>query len=234
MSAVEKLQEFISEDPRIEVFLDRYRKHISLDAKEYSFSQDQDVVFLELLAKHFDCPASLNMEEVKAFPLEVLYAYLKNTHAYYLDKRLFEIDMSIDRIKEICGNANPIWFPVKLFWMKFITDLQQHIQEEESRLFPMADFLMNKDTKADETPACLSVNYTAELKEILEEHEDDDLERGIGKFVSFVKDDYPDLKDLMYVKVLILQLEVFQHDLEIHRRIEEEAFIPMLAELAGI
>ncbi|MEM7510199.1 MAG: hypothetical protein AAF388_04640 [Bacteroidota bacterium] len=234
MAAVEKLREFISEDPRIEVFLDRYRKQISLGSKEYCFSQDQDIAFLELLAKHFDDPSALDMEKVKAFPLPVLFSYLKNTHAYYLDKRLFEIDMSIDRIKEVCGHTNSIWFPVKLFWMKFITDLQQHIHEEESHLFPIAESLMNKDTKAEETPACLSVNHISELKEILEEHEDDDLERGIGKFVSFVKGGYPDLEELMYVKVLILQLEVFQHDLEIHRRIEEEAFIPMLAELAGL
>ncbi|MEM8897033.1 MAG: hypothetical protein AAGC85_02975 [Bacteroidota bacterium] len=230
MSAVQTLRDFISEDPRLEVILNRYQYDPKFGMEFHQSFDDRDIAFMELLVRHFDTPETLDLEQVKTFPLEVLFSYLKNTHTYYLEKRLFEIDMSIERVKQIYGNKYPVFYSVKLFWVKFIADLQHHIQEEEDMLFPLAESLF-KDVHSDQSDTSLKASRLTQLNEILEEHEDDDLEKGIGKFISFVKNNYPELKGLLSFKVLILQLETFQHDLEIHRRVEEEAFIPMLVEI---
>ncbi|MEM6764401.1 MAG: hypothetical protein AAF824_04005 [Bacteroidota bacterium] len=231
MAAIEKLKDFICEDPRLEVILDRYNAHFQARLVDPQLHSDLETAFLELIFQYFDTPASLNIEKLKSFPLDIILSYLKNTHTYYLEKRLLEIELSIDRVRQKYGDDYPVLHTVKLFWSKFGSDLKDHIKEEEHKLFPLAEVLMLKSQQQCPQRKVYSFPDLGLLNDILKEHEDDELERGITLFMEYITHSHPDLKKVLSFNVLALQLETFLHDLEIHRRVEEEVLIPRLTEM---
>ena len=195
--------------------LDKLEKNISVS--EFSESMGVDTSFFTEVLNIFASSDYFPIEQLKEFPVSIILEYLKKTHAHYLTKRLPEIELTI---KQLENQIEDIQYNLlSSFFSKFKNHLIEHIQYEEYMLFPFIEHsLSNK-----EIPTRLK-GFT--LDNFVEAHNDEVEDSLLSACQDLIKNNYQS-SDLLRIKVLIHYMDLFEKDLRIHGRIEDEVLIPM-------
>lgn len=175
--------------------------------------------FIEIL-KVFQDTAYFPRMQLGSFPIYIIIDYLKRTHKFYLNKRLLEIEQSItisysnNKLKEFLHN----------FFLQLKSELVSHIQHEESMLFPYIQYLYDhfKDKDNNTLPERLN-NFSISS---FEASHSDDVENKILSVRKFIVEYNKDVVDLSPYRVLLHQLDIFEHELRVHALVEDEILIP--------
>ena len=92
--------------------------------------------FLSLVSEGFAEYGELPIDELQQFPKEMTVEYLKQTHRYYLDTLIPEIELHfLEAIRSIGMHSLDL---LELYsdFTSYRSELEKHIQFEEQKLFP--------------------------------------------------------------------------------------------------
>ena len=186
---------------------------------------DRDL-YMDLLCVFHD-PQKFEAREFMKYPMKSLLAYLQQTHEFYLSKNLADLEYSVESMAQSDPGLEPLQQHFLAFFRKFRERLEAHINEEEHHLFPYIKAL--SDARVNGT-----LRYSASSKMKLVDfllHHDDDLEKEIGAIVKKLQLVLETKKGSFALKMITTKLSIFETDLRIHGRIEDEVLMPMALQL---
>jgi regulator of cell morphogenesis and NO signaling len=168
------------------------------------------------------------LEELYLNPIELLVAYLKKKHYFFVRQELPFLSNLISGIqpeKEFVG----LLADLKIMFPLFVQDFIHHIHEEESRLFNRIELLQDIEDGHFRIEDALTILEKSPIHLLADQHEihDDEME-GIRRLTKdyFLEENAP-----LTMKVLYHELQNFEKELSIHAKIEDELLFPKAVEL---
>lgn len=192
----------------------------NLSVSQFSESVGIDTSFFTEVLNIFASSDYFPIEQLKQFPVSVILDYLKKTHAHYLTKRLPEIELTIKQLNSEIDNIE--YNLLSSFFDRFKNHLIEHIQYEEYMLFPYIEGVFSEK----ELPTRLQ-GFT--IDNFIELHNDEIEDSLLEACQSLIKKNQK-TDDLLRLKVLIHYMDLFEKDLRIHGRIEDEVLIEIVKE----
>ncbi|MFD2037043.1 hemerythrin HHE cation-binding protein [Belliella marina] len=192
--------------------------------RKFKVNPDHLVEELEVWANRKE-PKS---EELYFHPIEVLVAYLKKKHYFFVRQELpFLSNMvsGIVREDEYAG----VLADLRIMFPLFVEDFIHHIHEEENRVFKRIQLLQEIEAGGFRLNDALIILEESPIISLAHAHEDHDDEMvGIRKLTS----DYRLPKNApLSMKILYNELQNFENELVIHAKIEDELLFPKAVEL---
>lgn len=182
------------------------------------------VAELETWAKRVD-PTP---EELYLNPIELLVAYLKKKHYFFVRQELPFLSNLISGILPE-QNFGPLLADLRIMFPMFVEDFIHHIHEEESRLFKRIEILQDIEDGHFTTLDALRILEKDPIHQMADQHEvhDDEME-GIRRLTKdyHLEEDAP-----LTMKVLYHELQNFEKELAVHAKIEDELLFPKAVEL---
>ncbi len=167
-------------------------------------------------------------EELYLNPIELLVAYLKKKHYYFVRQELPFLSNLISGIQPGQEYA-PLMADLKIMFPLFVQDFIHHIHEEESRLFNRIELLQDIEEGNFGVEDALTILEKNPIHLLADQHEihDDEME-GIRRLTKdyFLEENAP-----LTMKVLYHELQNFEKELSIHAKIEDELLFPKAVEL---
>ena len=185
--------------------------------------------FLVDTLNHFIQFQYLSIDEFKHYSIDTLVNYLERSHRYYLEKKLTEMEQTIN-ILVINNKVNhPALELLKLFFLEYRKELVSHFELEEDLLFPYACFL-DKATKGPHyLPMILKNMQKFSIKQFVQAHENSNQE--LSKVRQAILSYKPSPTDASPYRILLEQLKHFEQDLNFHAMIEDEVLVPKLSKI---
>ncbi|MEM8567432.1 MAG: hemerythrin domain-containing protein [Bacteroidota bacterium] len=181
---------------------------------------DEDF-FVDLLCV-FNDPERFDASDFMDYPISSILLYLKKTHELYTTESLQGVTNAI----EVLSKRNPELSTLKVgldnFFSNFRNKLEEHIEEEEKTLFPYVESLIN----AKDGDSMIKTTTESVLTDFLKHH-DDELEEDLRDLVVALKTlpkKYND--DSFAFRMLLNKVSIFERDLNVHGKIEEQVLIP--------
>lgn len=169
-----------------------------------------------------------SLEDLYLNPIELLVAYLKKKHYYFVRQELPFLSNIISGIKPEAGYEQ-LMCDLRIMFPMFVEDFIHHIHEEESRLFKRIELLQDIEDGEFSTIDALTILEKNPVDHLADQHEiHDDEMQGIRKLTKnyFLEDHAP-----LSMKVLYHELQNFEKELSIHAKIEDELLFPKAVEL---
>lgn len=151
--------------------------------------------------------------------------YLQKTHHFYINKKLPEIEQSVHNLnRQAPGDALVQYLEV--FFQNLKKDIITHLKEEEKYLFPYImtlDKALKNEIDNDEAVNFMErFNITA-----FEANHDDTVENKILEVRRYIVQYCHSVKDLSPYRILLSQLDVFEEDLRVHGKVEDDILVPL-------
>lgn len=182
--------------------------------------------FLKELALTFEAIENFEIENFKSVSIPILLDYLQKTHTYYQSYYFSKIEQSIDTLKSVYHEAEDLLDLLTVFFNDYRIDISEHIAEEEEKLFPYITEMICIPSSHLKSKRKYSINSF--LK-----HHNDDNENTLVQVINMIKQRYPDA-GFSPLNILLRQIELFEKDLRIHHRIEEEILLPKALRLEAL
>ena len=234
-SSTQTIQELLEYNHQLALVLKRFKTsywHEKQSLESFCKTQKFNIDFCIQILQLFDNPASFVASVFRSFSIPTILDYLKRTHEFYLNERLFEIEQSIEQILQEKQESNPMLLGFKAYFRLYRHKLFEHIQIEEKLLFP---FIENLYFCQNPRKATLDIPYSHNfsLDQFAALHNDE-----IEQSLSYIREKIilhnPHTAFSFSYKILINQLESFEKDLHIHSLIEDYVLLPKAAFLEQI
>lgn len=216
-----------------------YNQHLEQVLHRYVFKQAAYSKTTENLAKPSNVPEELvklislafenienfNAADYRAVSVPVLLDYLQRTHEYYQSYYFTKIDQSIDQLQQTYPDAEDFMDLLKVFFSDYQNDIFQHIAEEEEKLFPYIHEMLcipSRQLKSSKRKPYSIENF--------QKQHDDENENALVQVIQMIKQQYP-TAGFSPLNILLTQIELFEKDLRIHSRVEEEVLLPKAKKL---
>ena len=198
---------------------------VSAQADDALITLVPDADFVVHVLALFEADSQPKRLDVGMVDLGVLVDYLQRSHRYYLDVMLPELTHLLHHLQEICTGDFAILKALPAFWRSYRMDLQRHFRQEDEGLFPYAKKLEYR--MRHPLMACYStdlLNY--DLHAFHEDHHDETHElRAIRTLI--LQTNYHDHLPFPY-RILLNKIALFERDLQLHARLEDEVLMPQL------
>ncbi|MFC0264231.1 hemerythrin domain-containing protein [Fontibacter flavus] len=193
--------------------------------KKYKINPQQLIEELETWAKREEpSPRDLYFH-----PIEVLVAYLRKKHYYFVRQELPFLSDMIAGIQVDDSDFSSILGDLRIMFPLFVEDFIHHIHEEEMRLFKRIELLHEIEEDAFGLTDALEILKKEPISQLAEAHEvHDDEMQGIRKLT---KDYCLSANAPVAMKVLYFELQNFEKELVIHAQIEDQLLFPKAVEL---
>lgn len=167
-------------------------------------------------------------EELYLNPIEVLVAYLKKKHYYFVRQELPFLSNLISGITPE-QEYLALMTDLRIMFPLFVDDFIHHIHEEESRLFKRIEMLQDIEEDRFSLNDALTILERDPIHLLAEVHEIHEDEMSGIRRLTF---DYTlPLDAPLTMKVLFHELQNFERELIIHTQIEDELLFPKAVEL---
>jgi regulator of cell morphogenesis and NO signaling len=219
-------------DFQIDQIIQRYDLHADKDLL-YSYEElqrmDIDLEFIYVLLHAFEDEFSFSENEYQKFSLDIIIDYIRRTHKYYLSKKLYEIEQSIQiLLKDYEGN-HPLLQILNTFYNEYTTDLKEHIRIEERDLLPYIKCLLEYERGLLDREKYLQARKNYSLQQFIDSHHD--TEKDLSDVRQAILNYQPPKTNQTPYRILTTQLQAFEKDLSIHALIEDKVLIPRAMEL---
>ena len=181
---------------------------------EYGISSELFVLICNMYSFENYVPDIRQLEPVD---LKDLLSYLKNSHKYYVEKRLPVIGKNLDKI--ISGLEPHYAGALEHFFEDYREEVENHLSYEDEVVFP---YVQNLWISPKGKPG-FTINTFKENHSNIEDKLDD-LKNILIKYLR-------DKGDFEVRKLILSDLFVFDNDLNKHRLIEEKILIPMVLKI---
>ena len=197
-------------------------KSIAQVCRDYEVNVD---FFLEII-NTFNEPSYQPEKHFQTFPLSLIITYLKNTHNYYLNKKIPEIQDMIDRLIE--DNKDASFKELRLlqtFFKDYQQHLSEHVEREELVVYPyilrLEQFVQQADPKHSKEKEDLR-QYA--IDRYVEEH--DDIEGSLFELKTLMIKYMPPVKNPNLCYKILGQLGHLERDIQDHSNMENRVLVP--------
>ncbi|MDQ2179286.1 hemerythrin domain-containing protein [Marinifilum sp. D714] len=181
--------------------------------------------FLQLVNAYHD-QDYFPKEELQSIPVREIVAYLKMTHASYLNNTVTDIEQKIKSL-ELEGNEDKKYIAlIRNFFEGYKSELTEHIMREEDVVFPYVlavDEIIKSEQFTDKNK---KVFESFSIEEYEEEHDDVE-EKLMDLRTIMIKYVAPPANTNLYHSI-IQDLFRLEEDLNYHSRIEDKVLIPKI------
>ena len=215
-----KMSELIDADYHLLLLLNRLNislgfgeKSVEAVCKENDFDTD---CFL-FLANYQSNKCITNIQEVfSKLPLAPFLRYLKNSHSYFLERRLPNIRRKLELV--FPETDKTLQTVVLDFFDNYTKEVLEHMRYEDDVVFPYVYSLIDKDANKQ-----YSIN-------IFEERHND-IEGKINDLKQILLKYVPGTTDQMLMVNVLTELYMSEEELEAHTFIEDNLVIPRVKEI---
>lgn len=167
--------------------------------------------------------------DFQSWPLDLLTDYIEKKHHRYVEQRSPELQMYLDKLCRVHGDAHPELFQITGLFNQSVGELAKHMKKEELILFPAIRKLVKlsynseieKDIKLNSVSAPIQVMMSEHNTEGERFHE-------IARFTN----NYTTPPDgCNTYKVAFSLLKEFEDDLHIHIHLENNVLFPKAMKL---
>lgn len=228
------LIEIVGNNPLLASVVDRFGISFSkwsLSVDEACKLENTNSDLLAEMLRIFSIGQHFPLTELNKLPLQDIIEYLIKTHIYYINRKLPRLEKFIDLLLDQYGMFDINLYLLKDYFSKYKKDMADHICIEECMLFPYVLKLL----KAQNEPF-----NPAELYKILREdsisnfqNEHHHIEDELGEIRKKIHH-YTLANNHKFQTVSLLhELRLFETDLLMHGRLEEEVLIPRARFIEG-
>lgn len=154
------------------------------------------------------------IESLHSFDLSDLLGYLHNSHDDYINNRIPALKRKIMFVANSCGSKGEI---LKSFFEQYIKEVLKHFSYEEKKVFPYVEKLLSCGLQSDFNIAKYEKNHTDIEDKLV------DLKNILIKYVAEA--------DFELVRETLIDLYLFEDDLERHSLIENKIVVPLVSEI---
>ena len=198
---------------RLNISLGFGEKSVEAVCKQNDFDTD---CFL-FLANYQSNKCITNIQEVfSKLPLAPFLRYLKNSHSYFLERRLPNIRRKLELVFPETDKA--LQTVVLDFFDNYTKEVLEHMRYEDDVVFPYVYSLIDKDANKQ-----YSIN-------IFEERHND-IEGKINDLKQILLKYVPGTTDQMLMVNVLTELYMSEEELEAHTFIEDNLVIPRVKEI---
>ena len=180
--------------------------------------------FLEMI-NSFHNPDYFPKKQLQNFSAKNIIYYLTNTHKYYLENKIPEIQGYIDGMEQ--GVLDENLKNVKLlndFFKEYSTELTRHLDKEESEVFP---YVLNLEQMVENKIYDQGMYRTIQDESIEEyERSHESLEIKLSDLKNLIIKFLPSVLCKTLCQQLLTELFRLEDDLENHSRIEDKVLVP--------
>ncbi|TKG95742.1 hypothetical protein EYV94_05460 [Puteibacter caeruleilacunae] len=222
------MADVIHRDYRLIPIIDRFGINFGFGNKtieEVCFDYQLDTSFFLAIINSYHNPNYFPQLELQSFSTELIIQYLSNTHAYYLDEKMPEIQGYISQM-QLCVIDKNVQ-NIKLiddFLKGYEEELRKHLQKEDNNVFP---YIMALE-QAFETRKC-SEELIQQIKTTpIETYErnHDNVEEKLSDLKNLILKFLTPVSCKAICQRLLTELFRLESDLENHTRIEENVLVP--------
>jgi regulator of cell morphogenesis and NO signaling len=230
------VSDIITHNHFLEMVLDRFgikanEKFQTLEVLSKSKSLELD--FLVEILNLFDSEEPFQKDNLNQYSVPVILDYLKRTHKYYLGKRLFEMEHTIQKISQEHVNDLFLSSILNNFFSDYKSELWEHIELEENFLFPHINMLMDAEAgKIDKRILQLKMKNFS-IGKFMTEHNDNS-EMQLHEICGIIDYLYPTDNCLCPICIFQKQAAGFEKDLKIHALVEDEVLMPKVLALENL
>lgn len=181
--------------------------------------------FLEIVNTFHD-PSYFPVDAMLRFDAALLIRYLQQTHAYYLEFRIPEIEHYITRLTTDESWDETIKGLIRDFFCQYVFELTQHIKREEDRVYPYVLALAHYiETGLGEKELVESLKHYS-IQEYENEH--DDVESKLFDLKNIIIKYIPRPKHSRILNLILHELFELEDDLHNHSHIENMILVPIV------
>jgi regulator of cell morphogenesis and NO signaling len=180
--------------------------------------------FLEIINSYHN-PEYFPKKQLQNFNAQLIIRYLSNTHSYYLNTKVPEIEGCIDEMEKKASEENQK--NIKLlndFFKKYKNELKKHLDREEQNIFPYIISLENALSNKSSDKNLISIIKTEPIEKYERSH--DDVEVKLGDLKNLIIRYLPPVLCKELCQKLLTELFRLEADLENHSRIEDKVLVP--------
>lgn len=226
------LQSMIHQNASMQLFCDKFEIPQSeriVPIKQLKQEGPLKTEIIQVLLKTYDEHFEFPYEELNTFSIAELLDYLKLTHRFYLQKKLPEIEQTIQNLFQDYATADPLLVILYSFFVQYKAKLERHIRFEEKSLFPYIETLLEIEA-GRENVTLLEERYSGfSAKQFLTAH--NDVEEDLKTVRQTIEQHIHQHKIPLPFRIFQSQLQHFEIDLCKHAIIEDEILLPKVLEL---
>jgi regulator of cell morphogenesis and NO signaling len=219
------LDEVLSLDPCLISVLERLNvphKNVKRTITEASEGSGNNPDFVVEILKAYSNKSYFPQKELTVFSTPCLIDYLRKTHRHYINKLLPQMEQSITQLIKKFGLSHPDLVLLTYIFLKYKTELEEHIQNEEIKLFPYIESLLKAKQHGIQYLDKIFKEYS--IEQFISAHDENEL--SLPEIREIIQDNSPLISLPMPYRIFLIQLELFEQDLLIHAKVEDEVLIP--------
>ena len=174
--------------------------------------------FFIAIVNTFHSKSFFPKEKLLTFSPLLIIDYLKKTHRYYIEYTLPRLDKLIHDLQISTVDQNVEMKMIEEFYLKYKKRLLEHIKDEEERVFPLIEQIVNNPSDSHNN-VLFNVDFDEEHEHV--DFELDDLKTLIIKYISPVYNEF-------ICNELLDEIFRFENDIHNHARIEDAILIPQV------
>ena len=231
-----KLADVIHHNYLILPILNRFDIHLGFGNKTVKeICEDHNVhqqFFLEIVNSFLD-KEYFPESELKSFPLKYIIDYIKQSHVFYVDFKVPQIEGMISELLQKASAGNKKSYElIQNFFLEYKTELITHIDKEESDVHP---YVLTIDNAYQSREISESIKQLVKKQPIsLYADDHDDVEDKLYDLKNLMIKYLPPDKDYTLSNAILYELFRLERDLGDHSRIEEKVLIPKVESIENM
>ena len=167
-------------------------------------------------------------KKLKDFSLVLIVEYLINSHKFYIEKKIPEIENLINSIK-YKTNDEKFSAIVKKFFNEYETELKSHIEKEEQSIYPYVIKLEKALENKELNQELFDEIKNQSILKYRDEH--DNIEEKLFDLKNIIIKYLPPPENPDVCNVILAKLFRLEQDLNNHSKIENKVMIPAANEM---
>ena len=222
-----KLADVIHHDYNLVPVINRFGLHLGFGDQSIEtlcLKNGVNIEFFLTILNAFHDPQYFPKKHLQSFPAKLLVNYLYKTHLYYMTEKMPEIEHLIHELANKNPDNSTTFILLKNFFSEYKTELSNHIQREEKRVYPYVIELEN----AIET-GVLPEHLLTQLNEYSitdYEAEHENVEEKLYDLKNILIKYLPSAGSEHEVFIILREIFLLERDLKDHARIEDLILVP--------
>ncbi len=222
-----KLADVIHHDHKLVPVINRFNIHLGFGDKsieDLCVEKEINLEFFLTILNAYHDHKYFPKKHLQSFPASVLVNYLNKSHRYYLDYKLPELEDFIMKLAEKTELDKATFTLLKNFFSEYKSELIQHINREEERVYPYVLQLESAIEKGNISPELIRQMDEYPIGDYETEH--DNIEEKLFDLKNIIIKYLPELKNDDLLFLILKELFELENDLNDHSRIENMILVP--------
>lgn len=183
-----------------------------------------DVNFFLDIANTYHHKDYFPKKQLQRYPVQNILQYLRNTHYYYIEKKLPELELLLNETIKTCYKDEKTIQLITSFFSGYKDQLTRHIDKEEREVFPYVYWLENY--QMEEFHAEEMAEKYRDYSIVKYKNTHDDVEEKLHDLQNLIIKYLPNPTNMYACNKLLFEVYILENDLNDHSRIEEKVMIP--------